>query len=330
MSEYPKLRFVKYIYLDPSDNKLKGVNPPGITPLVKNSYITFVGEYGEVIRFVTDLSSCWFKMNVVCIFPITGNHENIAKIMLEFKETIGPQLKILGATQLEIKFAGNEYVYVGTNQTLEGPPKGKGILQCIRNCPTPPNVIISCDGSNKIPYSYIINIFQEIVSDYNLCCVMANRKGNKAISEFRYLIENFEIFILRKYYNHNRIIPDGQCGLWAYKYGKLNLNGDKKEINLIAEGYEIELDLLGEVLKNNLTYSFVDVTLPHAPLENVKSLFNYENNLKKMKFLFTRHERLKDLIDKYFLEFEKINPIKPEIKEQWENYKLDVKKITFS
>ena len=49
-----------------------------------------------------------------------------------------------------------------------------------------------------------------------------------------------------------------------------------------------------------------------------------------MKFLFTRHERLKDLIDKYFLEFEKINPIKPEIKEQWENYKLDVKKITFS
>ncbi len=53
-SLYPNLHIVKYIYLDPQDNKLKGVNPPDNLPLVENSYITIVGDYDEVIKFTTD------------------------------------------------------------------------------------------------------------------------------------------------------------------------------------------------------------------------------------------------------------------------------------
>ena len=53
-SLYPNLHIVKYIYLDPQDNKLKGVNPPDDLPLVENSYITIVGGYDEVIKFTTD------------------------------------------------------------------------------------------------------------------------------------------------------------------------------------------------------------------------------------------------------------------------------------
>lgn len=51
---YPNLRIHKYIYLDPLDNKLKGVNPLDDSPIVENAYITFVGPYKDVIKFSKD------------------------------------------------------------------------------------------------------------------------------------------------------------------------------------------------------------------------------------------------------------------------------------
>jgi len=51
---YPNLRIHKYIYLDPTDNKLKGTNPPDDLPLVEDAYITFVGPYKDVIKFSED------------------------------------------------------------------------------------------------------------------------------------------------------------------------------------------------------------------------------------------------------------------------------------
>lgn len=52
--KYSKLNFVKYIYLDPKDNKLKGTNPPSSIPLIPNSYITVMGEIDEVIKFTKE------------------------------------------------------------------------------------------------------------------------------------------------------------------------------------------------------------------------------------------------------------------------------------
>jgi len=266
-------------------------------------------------------------MNVVCIFPVTNNSENQPEILKKFKEKIAPSLINLGASNSEIKFAGTDYIFVGTNQTLEGQPKGKGILECLKNCSNPPDCVIVCDGSNAIPYEYIVPIFQELISDSVMSCVMANRGENKAISKERFLIEEFEIFILKRYHNHKREIPDGQCGLWAFRTGKLNTNNSQKEIKLIAQSYEIELDLLSEVLEKNLEYSFVDVELP--PRE-VSSSFEYKNNLMKMKFLLEKYKdnKLKELIPNYFDEFERgrLERIS-EIKENWENYKRDVIKL---
>lgn len=54
--EFKDLRFCKYIFLDPSDNQLKGANPPDNLPLVPNAYITVAGEFSEVIRFSRELS----------------------------------------------------------------------------------------------------------------------------------------------------------------------------------------------------------------------------------------------------------------------------------
>jgi len=263
-------------------------------------------------------------MNVVCIFPVTNNSENIPKILLEFKEKIAPKLTILGAENPEIRFAGTEYVFVGINKTLEGQPKGEGILGCLKNYLNLPDFVIVCDGSNAIPYHYIISIFQELVSDSTMSCVMASRGKNKAISEERFLIEEFEIFILKKYHNHKKEILDGQCGLWAFRTGKLNVNGSEKEIKLTAQSYEIELDLLSEALEKNLEYSFVDVELPER---TSLSSFTYKNNLMKMSFLLNKFERLKDCIPNYINEFEKLKSEEiSKVKSVWDNYKKDLLK----
>ena len=54
--KYPSLRFVKYMYVDPVDNKLKGTNPPKELPLVKDSYITVNGPMNDVYKFTLDAS----------------------------------------------------------------------------------------------------------------------------------------------------------------------------------------------------------------------------------------------------------------------------------
>lgn len=51
---YPNIKIHKYIYVDPSDNKLKAANPSDDLPIVENSYITFVGTYDDVIQFSKD------------------------------------------------------------------------------------------------------------------------------------------------------------------------------------------------------------------------------------------------------------------------------------
>ncbi len=266
-------------------------------------------------------------MRVVCIFPITNNIQNAPNIIEEFKNSIYQRLRILGATEVEFKFAGTEYIFVPINETLEGQPKGKGILQCLKNTPTLPDVVICCDGSGKIPYSYIPDIFQEISSDSSVACVMANRVGNKAITPSRYLIERFEIFSLKRYHKSQKEIPDGQCGLWTYRAKPIKINGTEKIVNLTAEGYDIELDLLDEVLSKGLNHSFVDITLPNVPL---KTSFTVIDNIKKMKFLVNKNYHLTDSLQEYFIEFEKTEIFKSQENDKksinnWDNYKKEVK-----
>jgi len=56
-NKYSKLFFVKYIFLDPVDNKLKGVNPPDETPLVANAYLTVMGNFDDIIKLSEEVVS---------------------------------------------------------------------------------------------------------------------------------------------------------------------------------------------------------------------------------------------------------------------------------
>jgi len=267
-------------------------------------------------------------MKVVCIFPVTGIPQNIPDILSKFEKKIAPGLCAFGAIKPEIKFAGTDYVFVPNEESLSGESKGKGILDCLKNLSKLPDFVIACDGSGKIPYEHIVDIFQELTSDSKTCCAMAKRGENKAISDFRYLIERFEIFTLKKYHNYEGEILDGQCGLWGFRYGKIDIDGGEKEIKLSGLGYEIELDLLGELLEKKLKYSFVNVELPKKLL---KTAFDWTDSLKKMKFLIDKYSKFEYCIPEAFEEFEEEEEFKTLIKEKeieyWKKYKKDILNI---
>lgn len=48
--QYPKIEFVKYIYVDPEDGLLKGVNPSDDIPLVKKANLTIAGNLNSIIK----------------------------------------------------------------------------------------------------------------------------------------------------------------------------------------------------------------------------------------------------------------------------------------
>lgn len=264
-------------------------------------------------------------MNLLCIFPITNIPENYPKIMKYFEVNIAMLLQKLGA-EIEIKFAGTDYRFVSTNESIPiGSKKGEGILECIKNCTSPPDFVIMCDGSGAIPYNYIVKIFQELTSDSSIYGVMANRGENKSISEERLLIERFEIYVLKKHYDYREDIPDGQCGLWGYR-ASIKDGSNNKKIKLTAKSYDIELDLLGELLKNNLKFSFINIDLPKR---DAPSSFTYDNNLKKMQFLLEKYEDIKPKLKDYITLFENTQEYlkiveNKSIKETWDKYLNDL------
>jgi len=83
---------------------------------------------------------------ILCIFPITNNSENHPKILEIFSKDIASKLNQLGANGVEIKFAGTDYIFVGLNEKRQGQQKGEGILECLKNCASMPDIVIMCDG----------------------------------------------------------------------------------------------------------------------------------------------------------------------------------------
>ena len=168
-------------------------------------------------------------MRVALLFPIRNYEKKIPEILLELNNKIQKDLSILGANHIDVRFPGLDYSYVAVNESKENSPKGRNILDALKNM-QPPNFVIICDGSGKIPYEYITEIFQELVSDSNASCVMAHRVKHKSIDNFRYLVERFEVFSLKRYHNYSKEIPDGQCGLWAFRCGEIQVNEKYEEI----------------------------------------------------------------------------------------------------
>lgn len=263
-------------------------------------------------------------MKVACIIPVVNCKKNIPYIDDQLNDLVLPAITKLGATGvITVKYPGADFNYIVVNQMAENIPKGKIIIDSIKGCAEVPDIVIVCDGSKKIPFKYIIDIFRTLVSDVAISCVMANRGENKNITKDRWLIERFEVFTICKHFGHKNKISDGQCGLWTYKHGKIKIDGVEKEIKLTSNGYEIELDLLGEVIGQKLGYSFVDVELPKI---DKLSGFTQEDHITKMKFLLGKHNELSKNIRDHMVEFEKETDT-TEFKTEWDEYKEEIVKL---
>ena len=267
-------------------------------------------------------------MKIFCIFPCTNYEDKISTILKIFHQNIAPKLKSLGSTKTNYSFGPTNYEFVETDETSRGDGKGKGIIKSVHNLDEKPDVVICCDASGAIPYEKIIDIFTRLVSDSSIHCVMSNRIGNKSVTPIRYLIERFEIFAIQTLHEHDTKILDGQCGLQCYRYGKTNINNSEEEIKLTAQGYDIEIDLVDEVLSKKFKYSFVDIVLPPR---DVLSSYNKEDSLKKMNFLLNKQNKLKDKLQEYINNFEDTEEFKElideSIRKEWDEYKEDILKI---
>lgn len=260
--------------------------------------------------------------------------KNYPDISGYLKKSLHNELTLLGFDHIDVKFLGIDYTYVGTNDQIEGNPKGKAIIDALRNLQHTPDIVMVCDGSGKIPFTNIPRIFEELLSDSSLAAVMINRVGNKWISQYRNLIERFEVFSLKKVHLHIKDIPDGQGGLWAYRYGKLNCDGKEDEIKLTAEGYEVELDLLNEVLSKDLRYSFVNVEMP-KPKEEIPTSYSRDDSRKKLGFLCSKCLKFKDYLLECLTEYERSKEFisissessEEDIKKWNEEYTTDVKAL---
>jgi len=253
--------------------------------------------------------------------------------MKEINDSILPALVRLGLNQnnFGVSFTPINYSFAPNNPTPYNVPKGTGI-RAIIDYTLPPETthVICCDGSNKLPFRYIKDIFQELISDSSSLCVMANRKGDAAISDERLLVERFEIFSVTTYFEYKKELPDGQAGLWGYRLRGTRKGNEDKNIRLTADGYGIELDLLSEVISKQIPFTFIDVNIEKE--DKRPTGYNYEDNLRKMKFITEKHAGLKEHVPSFFTDFEKQEKIRGLLENKdmgtyWERYKKDLLNI---
>ena len=164
--------------------------------------------------------------------------------------------------------------------------------------------VICMDGDGQIPFGSIFEICFQLRSQ-PIDAILACRKGEFGISEYRKLIEKFELFLVSQLYSVD--LPDGQCGCWGFRGELLN------EIELEAEGFEIELDFLVELLRTDTQFGFIEITV----VKGDETTFSVKSHKDKIVFVSQKLEIGKGLIEALATRFEEVHqtPLPAEYKE---------------
>jgi hypothetical protein len=199
------------------------------------------------------------KADVGIIICFIG-YEPLTESTIQYiKDEVLPVLDKMGLGKISIEEVHENTQYVEKTRTITyngKVPKGKAIRDCLSYLyEKSPEIIIYMDGSQKIDKKYIINIC-EIFRDRQDCDIVLSKRGTeKGIAIERYQVEEFENYIVENHYKCH--LPDGQCGCWAFK----NHQHVSHKINFTAEGYEIELNLMIEVLEKKLNFVFMPLEI---------------------------------------------------------------------
>lgn len=182
------------------------------------------------------------------------------------------------------------YLFKGV-QIVEKVPKGTIIRLALEANKSERNdYFISIDGDGQIPRKHILDILKQLVN--GVPAVLSCRKNKSGIDETRSTVEKFELFLLSQAFGSN--LPDGECGLWGFDKNTF------ERIFLSANGFEIELDFLTELLTKKIKFRFVHTDVSESEITTVGP----DNDKNKLIFLRKKLGFGKDFISSMSEKFE--------------------------
>lgn len=250
---------------------------------------------------------------LVIITSFMGDYvKNRDSFNLRLAEKVIPVLNRMGFSKVVIRdaYPGAEFrtpSYRITFDEMKHAPKGICVQKCLEYAKRmdSPDYVIFIDGSYKIDPEYVPDIANYLLNK-GLDAVLAQRGTNKAITENRWNIEMFEMFLLEQKYNRKEF-PDGQCGLWGFRV----FNTAEKRIEITSEDYGVEWNLVSQILKKGYNFDFVPIEVrnPDNSVGFVKEAsgttgFNeLENSMRKMDFMRVEESLTNEMIDGCITEF---------------------------
>jgi hypothetical protein len=132
-------------------------------------------------------------------------------------------------------------------------------------------LLLFADGSGKIPFEQLNAVLDALLQGYPLAlgCRLDN---NWTDDPNRLAAEGYENYLVEQKYKVK--LPDAQCGCWGLNCHIL------KDLSLVSNSYEIELDLLINGLENGYDICYVPITT-----EKGKSAYNVEANKRKLGYI---------------------------------------------
>ncbi|MBN2251497.1 MAG: hypothetical protein JW724_05445 [Candidatus Altiarchaeota archaeon] len=150
-------------------------------------------------------------------------------------------------------------------------------------------LLLYVDGSGKIPFEQLNDVLKALIQGYPIA-LGCRLDSNWTDDSNRLAAEGYENYIVEQKYNVK--LPDAQCGCWGLNCHTL------KDLSLVSNSYEIELDLLINSLENGYDICYVPIVTKKG-----KSAYNEEANKRKLGYIAYKldygPEDLMDFYDRY-------------------------------
>ncbi len=139
--------------------------------------------------------------------------------------------------------------------------------------------------------------------------ISVRRTEDWGIGLERKVVEMYELWLVSRIFEKRlgeilgeELLPDGQCGLWSLSWRAASL------INLRARAFEVELDLLTELLMKGIPIKFVEVEVEPADQTASKgragqTTFKKEDHEKKLLFLISKFKLNPDVLEEELADF---------------------------
>lgn len=208
---------------------------------------------------------------LLIVAPFFGYDKNVDIYNDEFA-SFEDEFEELGIEHVSFRHLDTKTYLVEGVQIMKKVPKGKIIRLALEANKSEKNdYLISIDGDGQIPRKHILDILKQLVN--GVPAVLSCRKNKSGIDETRNSVEKFELFLLSQAFGSN--LPDGECGLWGFNKNTF------ERIFLSANGFEIELDVLTELLSKKIKFGFVRTDVSESKITTVGP----DNDENKLIFL---------------------------------------------